>query len=201
MDLPDKQAAIPEPTKDIKAVVTGAKKVNRPATRRFMDFLFAESPKALVGKIGRDVMVPRLKAGFEEALGSFVSGMLWGDGQRPVSTMLKGAMIRGGGVNYSAASTGTPMGMLQARQANQSRSSGNYQDLILPTQQSAEVLLGNMYELLNQYRVVMVADLYELAEISPQPSDNAYGWTSLDGARIMKERDGFRLELPRPSLI
>lgn len=204
MDLPDKTAATPigsasQLKKVIKPVVSGAVKVDRPATRRFFDYLFAESPKALGKKIGRELIVPRMKAGVEEALNSFISGMFWGGGQRPMNNMVQGTVLRAGGVAYNQMSN--PSALTQARQAGVQQSSGNYQDLVVPTQQFAEVLLANMYELLNNYRVVAVADLYELANITPQPSDNAYGWTSLDGARISKVREGFLLELPRPNLI
>lgn len=201
MDLPDKSK--PEaPKKDIKPVVTGATQVKRPASRRFFDFLFAESPKQLGSKIGRDVIVPRIKAGFEEAANSFLSGMLWGDSaNRPVSNIVRGTVLRGGGINYNGISVSGNSPMTQALAASQTRSTGNYQDLVVPTQQQAELLLANMYELLNQYRIVAVADLYELANITPSPSDNAYGWTTLDGARISKVREGYLLELPRPSLI
>lgn len=201
MDLPDKTAGEPAPKKKvITPVASGAKKVERPATRRFFDFLFAESPKALAAKVAREVMWPRAKAGFEEAANSFLAGMLWGEGvNRPLPNIVKGTVLRGGGVNYNSISTQTSM--TQARQANVSRSSGNYQDLVLPTQQMAEAVLGNMYELLNEYRMVAVADLYEAAGVTPAPSDNAYGWMSMDGARISKVRDGYLLELPRPSLL
>lgn len=201
MDLPDKSAGEPVPKKKvITPVASGAKKVERPATRRFFDFLFAESPKALAGKVARDVLWPRAKAGFEEAANSFLAGMLWGDGvNRPIPNIVKGTVLRGGGMNYNTISTQNSLS--QARLANVSRSVGNYQDLVLPTQQMAEAVLGNMYELLNEYRVVAVADLYEAAGVTPAPSDNAYGWMSMDGSRISKVRDGYLLELPRPSLL
>lgn len=203
MDLPNK--SVPEqPKKDIKPVIAPgvAVQVKRPASRRFFDFLFAESPKQLGAKIGRDVIVPRIKAGFEEAANSFLAGMLWGDSaNRPMSNIVRNAAMRGGGFNYNGVSVsgGTPM--QQAMQASAPRSSGNYQDLVLPTQQFAEMILANAYDLLNQYRMVAVGDLYEIAGITPAPSDNAYGWTSLDGSRISKVREGYLLELPRPSLL
>lgn len=201
MDLPDKTAAVTPPKKDIKPVVSGAKKVQRPASKRFFDYLFAESPKDLARKVGRDVVVPRVKAGFEQAFNEFLSGMLWGNGMaRPPSNLVSGAVMRAGGINYQGISS-QANSMTQARQAITNQSSGNYQDLILPSQEYAEVLLANLIDLLNQYRVVAVADLYELAGQSPAISDNSYGWTSLDTARISKVRDGFLLELPRPSLI
>lgn len=200
MDLPDKTAPVTgPPKKKIEAVIpVGAKKVERPATRRFFDFLFAESPKDLAKKVGRDVVVPRMKAGVEQALNEFISGMMWG-GAKPTN-VVQGTVLRAGGNAYSQISTQNAM--LQARQAlPPSQVAGTYQDLILPTQQHAETLLANMYDLLNQYRVVAVADLYEAAALTPGTSDNAYGWTSFDGARITHDRNGYRLELPRPTLI
>lgn len=201
MELPDKTTGpVPAAPKKNITVLGNAKKVDRPATKRFFDFLFAESPKDLAKKVGRDVVVPRLKAGFEEAAANFLSGMLWGGGNRPAGTMVQGAAFRAGGVNYQSVSTQNAM--LAARQASVPvTSSGNYQDLVLPSQQLAELYLGNMFELLNQYRVVAVADLYEMAAITPAISDNSYGWTSLEGSRISKVRDGYLLELPRPTLI
>lgn len=197
MDLPDKSA---QDKPKVQQVVSGAKQVSRPATRRFKDYVFAESPRALGAKVASDVIVPRLKAGIEEALNSFLSGMLWGDSAvRPMAGVGR-TVLRGGGVAYNAVSS-QQGSLLAARQATQQRSTGNYEDLIVPTQQQAEILLANLYELLNQYRVVAVGDLNDLAGISSQISDNGYGWTNLEGARISKVRDGYLLGLPRPTLI
>lgn len=199
MDLPDKSQPEVISGKNIK-VLGGATQVARPATKRFFDFLFAESPRDLAKKIGREVVVPRLKASFEEAAGSFLSGMLWGGGNRPNPNIVQGTVFKGGAVNYSGISTQNAM--LLARQATvQTTSSGNYQDLVVPSVQLAESYLAQLYELLNQYRVVTVADLYEMAAISPAISDGSFGWTSLDSARIRPVGNGYVLELPRPTLI
>jgi hypothetical protein len=89
-----------------------------------------------------------------------------------------------------------------ARQATVgAETGGNYRDLIVPTQQEAEILLANLYEVFNMYRVVTIGDLYEMANITPSISDNAYGWTNLDSARIRPIGNGYVLELPRPHLI
>lgn len=196
MDLPNKsEPAAPSGKKDIQPVISGATQVSRPATRRFFDFFFAESPRNLGSKIGRDVVVPRLKAAGEEAINSFLHGMLWGNGAKPISNMVQGTVLRAGGVQYHQISS-LPAGA--ATPVPQQTSSGNYQDLVCPTQTEAETLLANLYATFNQYRVVAVADLYEMARIKPAPSDNAFGWYSLDGAKIVKSRDGYVLELPRP---
>lgn len=203
MDLPNKQAPPPEPEK--KHIVQVAEagmvvKAPRPMTRRFLDFAFAESPKDLIKRVVENTLVPRAKAGVEEALNSFIHGMFWGQGQAPMSTIVKGTVLRGGGMNYQAISS-APSALTMARESNQARSTGSYEDLVCPTQEIAERLLAQLYEVFNQYRVVAVADLYEMAGLPTGTSDNAYGWLSLDGARITKERNGYVLALPRPSLI
>lgn len=204
MDLPDKSQGAPPPRKKLDAVITGAHQAQRPATKRFLHFLFAESPRDLLGNVARTVLVPRAKAGVQEALNSFIHGMFWGGGSSPLSQIATGTVLRGGGTQYHQITpAGTPPGFPSALQqaASQTRSSGNYQDVICPTQEAAEIVLANLYSVFNQYHVVTVADLYEIAGLTPATSDNNYGWTSLDAARIIVEREGYRVQLSRPTVI
>lgn len=196
MDLPDKSN--PAKKKQITAVVSGAEEMKRPATKRFMDSILQESPKNVARRVGTEVVVPRFKSSMEEAFNNFLAGMLWGGGGNRPSSVVRGSVVRGG-VAYSQQSTQSALSM--ARQASPVESSGGYRDLVVPTLQDAELLLAGMYDLLNEYRVVAVGDLYELANKSPSISDNAIGWRSLDGARISAVRDGYVLELPRPTTI
>jgi hypothetical protein len=203
MDLPNKQEPPKEvPKKNIVAVVGEGVvvKAPRPVTRRFFDFVFAESPKDIAKRVLTNTLAPRLKAAGEEAANNFLHSMLWGQGSAPVSSIVKGTVIRGG-TNVYAQASGQPSALQQAREANQSRPSGIYQDLTCPTQEIAEQILAQLYDVFNQYRVVSVADLYEMAKIPVSTSDNAYGWMSLDGARITQDRNGYVLALPRPTLI
>lgn len=205
MELPDKsQPVVDTAKKEITPLVPDGLVVRtpRPVTRRFIEYVFAETPQNLVKRIAKDTLVPRVKAGVEEALQHFIHGMFWGSGQPPLSTIVKGTVLRGGGTNYSAISTLSALQQAQAQTvSNPTKSSGTYEDLICPTQEIAERILTNLYEVFNQYRVVAVADLYEMANITPSVSDNAYGWLSLDGAKITKDRNGYVLSLPRPTLI
>lgn len=203
MDLPNK-SDIPAPTetapkKHIEPVIGGAVKVPRPATRRFFDFIFVSSPKELAKKVVVNTLVPRAKAAAEESFNGFLHGMLWGAGAPPQSNIVQGNVLRGSAQVYHNAQN-VPSGLAQAR-ADVARSSGNYEDVVCATVMDAETLLSQMYSTLNQYRVVAVADLYEMARIETAPSDNAYGWLSLDGAKIVQSNKGYVLELPRPKLI
>jgi len=197
MDVPDKS----QPKKQVKRIVPpgAAKQASRPASRRFFDFVFAESPKALGKRVFEGTVVPRLKAAGEEAVNSFLHGMLWGGGSAPPSNLVQGAVLRGGGVNYNALSTGVQMPPNAL--PNVAAAQGPYSDVIVPSEQFAQAVLAHMFDLYNQYRVVTVGDLYEAAGISSDTQHEGLGWYSLDGSRITKERDGYRIALPRPTTI
>lgn len=201
MKLPDQSQPepAPQPKKQLPIGEGAQGKVKRPVTRRLRDYVFASSPKDVARKIGGDILAPRLKAAVEEALGAGIHGLLWPGGQQPLPpNVVQGTVLRpGGGTNYHM--VGQP-NMAHAVQVP-NKSSGNYTDLVFGSQQAAEQALANAYSVFNQYRMLAVADLYEMNKISPAPSDGAFGWMSLDGSRITKSRDGYVLELPRPSLL
>lgn len=86
------------------------------------------------------------------------------------------------------------------------RESGRYSrrhldtdDIILATRAEAEEVIDRMYDLLNRYEVVAVAELYELIGESGGPYTNSnWGWTDLRGTGIRRVREGYLLDLPRP---
>jgi len=200
MELPDKSKPA-QPAKKVKRVVPAgaAKPAKRPATNRFFDFVFAESPKDLGKRVVANTVVPRLKAAGEEAIGSFLHGMLWGGGSPPPSQLVQGAVLRGGGVNYNALSNGVVMP--QNALPGVVNQHGPYSDVVVPTEQFAQAVLSQMFDLFNQYRVVTVGDLYEAAGLSSDPQHEGLGWYSLEGSKITKDREGFRIALPRPTTI
>ena len=76
------------------------------------------------------------------------------------------------------------------------------QEVTLEDRGDAEDVLRSMNNLINIYRVVSVADLYDLVGMPTNYTDNNYGWTDLTGTRIIRDRDGyFILDLPKPSPI
>lgn len=207
MELPDKSNGIPTPPKTekpkVEQVVTGAVLVKRPATRRFKDFIMQESPKIAAKRIGRELLWPQAKAAAEQSFNAFVHAMFWGGGQAPpISQIVRGTVLRGQTQTYpGVAPSGYQPALSAAMQANVSRPGGQYQDVVSPTNQQAEKLLANMFDLLSRYHVVTVADLYEAAGLPTQISDQSYGWTDLTGSRISRVSQGYVLELPRPVII
>lgn len=66
------------------------------------------------------------------------------------------------------------------------------------TREDAENVLDSMMDILRQYEVVSVADVYDLVGIESNYTDNNYGWTRLGSARVVRTRNGWELDLPRP---
>lgn len=78
------------------------------------------------------------------------------------------------------------------------RSAYDVDDIIFPTSKKAEDVLNEMNRILGKYHIVRVFDLYECADLTPNPTDANYGWTDISSARIASDYDGFVIRLPRP---
>ena len=79
---------------------------------------------------------------------------------------------------------------------NRSRARLNFDDIILETRWEAEEVLSHMVDLIENYGVASVADLYELVGITGSFTDNKYGWTNLNSATVTRVRDGYLINLP-----
>lgn len=78
------------------------------------------------------------------------------------------------------------------------RNNFDYDEIIFETRGDAEAVLDAMYDILNQYKVVLVAELYDLASITTHNyTCNNYGWIDLRGSSVVRVRDGYILKLPR----
>ena len=78
------------------------------------------------------------------------------------------------------------------------RNNFDYDEIIFETRGDEEAVLDAMYDILNQYKVVSVAELYDLASITTHNyTCNNYGWIDLRGSSVVRVRDGYILKLPR----
>lgn len=198
MDLPDKSVPQPREKKGPVIPLGSATPVARPAGRRFLDYVFAESPRVILVGVITQTFVPQMKAAGEQALNGFIHGMFWGGGKSPNGFIQAGTILRGNGVvvnDYNAMSNPSPTVIAASASGVMT---GPYQDLTVNTRELAEHLLSSLIADVNQYRVVSVADLYEAAALTPGEGHSNYGWYGLDGARIVQDSKGYKLMLPKP---
>ncbi len=87
----------------------------------------------------------------------------------------------------------------EPRESRRDNSVYAYNDIIFDYRPDAEDVLDELGRALDEYGVVSVADLYDLADISNNNyAANDYGWTSLARAEIIRARGGgYKIKFPR----
>ena len=75
----------------------------------------------------------------------------------------------------------------------------SYDDIELDTRGEAEEVLARMDELMAEYKMVRVADLYDLVGISTNNyMVNSYGWINIRNAEVVRLRNGrYTIRMPR----
>ena len=72
-------------------------------------------------------------------------------------------------------------------------------DILFETRIEAENTLDTLKEVINTYGYASVSELYYLADVNRCTYlDNKHGWTNLDKAKVVRLRNGYTLDLPKP---
>ena len=177
-----------------------AKVVNSPTSvkkkgliRRFTENLNPDDVKRSSSQILLDVFLPDLKRTIHNCLSSALDNLFYpGEDGGRLSTASKISYQR----YYDR----------RAKQSSRYAGSGrersdrfDYDDIIFTNRADAEIVLDKMQECIDAYQVVTVADLFDLADV---PNDNymanSFGWTSISSAKVVRDRDGYFLKLPKP---
>ncbi len=171
--------------KDIQMVV------NKPAKVKKKNGSFIAEDATNVGSyILRDVLIPSAKKLISDITKNAVDMFLYGDSDRSERRGKSKISYRD---YYDSDRDREPR-----RNAYRSRSSLEYDDVILDTRGEAELVLDNLEDIINRYQFASVADLYEVAGV---PNDNytlnRYGWTSVHNAQIKRIREGYLLVMPK----
>lgn len=73
----------------------------------------------------------------------------------------------------------------------------DYDDLEFDSRGEADAVLTGMFEVLDNYGVVTVMDMYDMADVTAPYTANRYGWTSLRTAEVVRVRNSYILKLPK----
>lgn len=77
----------------------------------------------------------------------------------------------------------------------------NFDEILIDSRGEAEEVLSHLVELVDQYGVATVADLYDLVGVTSDHVDNKYGWTNLSRASVTRVRGGYLINLPRTQVV
>ena len=185
----EKQAMIEG--KRVEKVVHGKVKTKKNNARKLTNVFITEDAANVKNYVLFDVIVPSIK----KALYDLVVGAL-------DMTLFGG---RGGSNSKRSISDKVSYRDYNSISKRDERSYGNtvttsgysYDDIVLETRGEAESVLSRMDEIIDEYDSVRVADLYDLVGITGDYTDNKYGWTNIRNARVVRTRDGYKMEMPR----
>lgn len=185
----ERQKQNPPEKKKIEKVVKGkvkAKKKNE--VRKLADVFISEDAANVKSYILMDVLIPAIKKAVSDIVTNGIDMILYGETGHSKKRSLAST------VSYSKYYDEPKR---HDYPAARTRTGYNYDDIILESRSEAEEVLDRMSEMIDQYGMVSVADLYDLVGISGNYTDNKYGWTNIRNAEPIRVKDGYLLKLPK----
>ena len=180
-----------------KPVVKGNVKIKKePISRKFGDVFLSDSVDNVKSYVIFDVIVPAIK--------NLIVDMITNGTEMLVNGRGGGSSRRRSGEreNYTRFSRGNNVGRSEVVRGTP-RNRYGYMDVIFDSRGDAREVLDCMYDILDKFKMVSVADYYELAHAEEYETytDRKYGWFDLSAADIARDRDGYRILLPKTELL
>jgi hypothetical protein len=183
----------------VEKVVKGeAVKLKRGFGTRFKEVFLGSDAKSATRYITTDVLLPALRNLIVDATSKGIERLIYGD------TIRRG---RGGREEYGrprvqynnplSRYSGRPGPMLPDQPPLPDRRTRGAEDIVLVSREEAETVIERLTDIVDQYEVASVADLYDLVGLPTTYVDNKWGWTNLSYASVRQIREGYLLDLPR----
>ena len=177
------------PEKRVNPVISGqAKTKKKSGFRKIADALIVEDAANVKTYIFNDVVIPSIKKTINDLVTNSLEMFLFG---------------KSGGTKTTSASKISYRSYYEGKRTpTQDRSTRygdglDYDDIEFETRGDAESVLSSMYDVIDRYNVVSVGDFYDLANIQTSNYNlNNYGWTNLNGARVVSTGNGYVIRFP-----
>lgn len=183
-----------EEAKRAQKVISGKASVKKKSeAKKFAEAFFNEDLRKIKNYVLMDVILPNAKKVISEVISNTVDMLLYGSPQRRDSGR---SATRPSYVAYDRfAQDDNP----PRREQTPARRAYSYEDILFDHKEDAAAVLKQLDDMMREYRQVSVADLYDLAGISHDYTDNDYGWKNIRNAEIVRLRDGgYTIKMPRP---
>lgn len=183
-----RQQALTE--KKVEKVITGTAKTKKKSEiRKFTDVFISEDVNNVKSYILMDVLVPAIKKAISDIVTNGVDMILYGEAgsNKKRSTVSK--------ISYNKMFDDPRSSRIHSERG---RTGLDYDELIFDSRGDAEAVLSALEDIIAQFGVASVGDLYDLAQVSTTNyAINKYGWSDLRSAEVIRVRDGYMIKLPR----
>jgi len=188
-----------------KIIEGGVVKRKKPVGRKIAEVFTGEDAKSVGERVLFDVVIPAIQHLIVDAGNEALNRIFLGGGRRQGAGRPQGNRVNYGGyypknvVDFER--PGMPPREPQRSLSQKARMTHNFDEVILETRGEAEKVLDGLGLILEQYDVVSVSELYELLGETGSYTDDKWGWYDLRGSSVSRVREGYLLNLPKPSVI
>ena len=193
------KAGASSPKKIERVASASAVRRRKPLGRRFHETFVQGDGRSVMAKVTQNVVIPAVRDMIFETGQSFLENMIFGEGR----SSRRGAPPAGyGNIAYNRPQTAAGRTVLPNRTSNAARARGSFDEIVIDTMQGGEEVIDRMNDVISQWEVVTVADLYTLTGFKAEHTDSKWGWTDLRGASVSRTRTGgYLLNLPQPKAL
>lgn len=174
-----------------KKVVSGKVTTKENNTRKFAGLFVSEDAANVKSYVLMDVLVPAIKKAISDIVTDGIDMILYGESRGKKSRS-------SGGVSYRSYYDDRDR-RDRDRDRGDRRASGrfDYDDIVFDTRGDAELVKEQMLDIIDQYGMVAVADMYDLAGLSVPYTASKYGWFNIRTAEVTRVHNGYILKLPK----
>lgn len=188
-----------KPEKIVEKVIVG-EVVTRPMPlgTKFKTIFFGSSAKDVARFVAESVLLPALRKLVVDTVSEGAQRMMYGGSQQSMrrTPEYRPRVTYNNPIQRPALYPADP----RSGRANlpdqygTNRREGN--QIIFANREEAELVLERLLDIINQFDVASLADLYDLVGLPTTHVDNKWGWTFMPGVQIRQVREGFLLDLP-----
>ena len=193
-------SATPEREKKVEKVISGNVVQRKKGLGKKIAETFSGDDMNSVGSyVLFEVLLPAAKNMFFDAVTQGFERAIFGESKRRIST---GTRVGGYTAYNRMSAPGSYSGGSMARNESRSispraRAVHDFDEVVLATRGEAEDVLDSLGNIIEEYGVATVVDLYDLVGITGSFTDEKWGWSDLRGATVNHIRDGYLLNLPK----
>lgn len=179
------------PEKKVEKVINGsAKSKKKGEIQKFADVFISEDVSNVKSYILDEVLIPAVKKAISDVVTNGIDMILYGEAGRSKKSSNSSSKVSYRSY-YDREND-------RRRDYTPTPKDFDYDNLLFETRGDAETVLDAMNDIISQYGVVSVADLYDLANVNNDNYiANKYGWANIQGCKVIRVHDGYVLKLPR----
>ena len=191
-----KEKAATEERKKVEKVTNGVVRVKKKSeTRKFLDNLVGDQVQDIKSSIKNDYIIPAIR------------NTIWDVFTNTLDMILFGGSGGGRSRRRSASEKISYRSFYDDRRSDsrryddrreRSRSGYDFDELVLESRGEAQAVLNAMDNMMDEYKIVSVADMYELVGETCPYTAYKYGWTNIRNAEIVRVYDGYVIKMPKP---